>query len=395
MSNYSPADHWKMMADHVRGAAYAEALRRTVSPRAVVLDIGTGTGAFALLASVLGASRVYAVEHDASIEVARQLAAANGLGDRIEFIRAFSTEIRLPERVDVIVSDLRGVLPLHGRHLTSIADARQRFLRPGGVLIPQRDTIWASVVEAPDHYHQLVTPWEHDTHGLVFDAARQLAANRWSKVRITPDQLLAAASPWATVDYERVENPHLSGELSFVIQRRGIGHGWCLWFDATLFDQVGFSSAPGGPEVIYGNGFFPWYEPTALEPNDVVTLSLSANLVGDDYVWRWKTTVREGGELGRVKVDAQQSNFLAAPISREVLDRGRSDAIVTLGEEGRIDRRILGLMNGTLSIDEIARTVAAEFADRFTTPEAALAKVRDIARRYGRGHSSTAPTSSP
>jgi protein arginine N-methyltransferase 1 len=381
MSNYSPADHWKMMADHVRGAAYEDALRAAVSPGAVVLDIGTGTGAFALLACVLGASRVYAVEHDESIEVARQLAATNGLSERIEFIRGFSTEISLPESVDVIVSDLRGVLPLHGRHLTSIADARRRFLRPGGILIPQRDTIWASVVEAPDLYHQLVTPWEHDSHGLVFDAARQLAVNRWSKVRITPDQLLADAGHWATVDYERVESPHVGGEVSFVIRRHGIGHGWCLWFDATLLGQLGFSGAPGGRDLIYGNGFFPWAEPVELNPQDVVSLSLSANLVGDDYVWRWGTTVREGGELGRVKASAQQSNFLAAAMSREVLGRGRTDAVVTVGEAGRIDRAILGHMSGELSIEEIAHRVAEEFGDRLT-PETALSRVRDVSRRY-------------
>ena len=381
MSNYRPADHWKMMADHVRGDAYAEALRRTVSPGSVVLDIGTGTGAFALQASVLGASRVYAVEYDDSLEVARQLAAANGLSDRIEFIRGFSTEISLPERVDVIVSDLRGVLPLHGHHLTSIADARRRFLRPGGVLIPQRDTIWATLVEAPDLYHQLVAPWEHDSHGLAFDAARQLAVNRWSKVRITPGQLLSEARPWATLDYERVESPHVSGELSFVIRRPGMGHGWCLWFDATLVEHVGFSSAPGRPDLIYGNGFFPWTTPVELEPNDVVTLSLSADLVGDDYVWRWGTAVRERSDLGRIKASEQQSNFLAAPISLDVLDRGRADAMVTLGEEGRIDRAILGLMDGELRIEEIAQRVADQFGDRLT-PEAALSRVREVSRRY-------------
>ena len=34
-------------------------------------------------------------------------------------------------------------------------DARQRFLAPGGRLIPQEDTLWAAVVELPEVYEKL------------------------------------------------------------------------------------------------------------------------------------------------------------------------------------------------------------------------------------------------
>jgi len=45
----------------------------------------------------------------------------NGFGDRVQIISKMSTEVELPERADVIVSDLRGVLPLFLRHMPSIA----------------------------------------------------------------------------------------------------------------------------------------------------------------------------------------------------------------------------------------------------------------------------------
>src|SRR5438128_356977 len=114
---YSISDYSSMIADRLRLDAYSEALRRAIKPGVVVLDIGTGTGIFALLACRFGARKVYAVEPDDAIEVAREVAAANRYQQRIEFIQELSTRVALPERADVIVSDIRGVLPLLKHHL--------------------------------------------------------------------------------------------------------------------------------------------------------------------------------------------------------------------------------------------------------------------------------------
>jgi hypothetical protein len=62
---------------------------------------------------------------------------ANGYADRITFHQTLSSAITLPQPADVIVSDLRGVLPLMQHHIPAIVDARQRLLAPGGVLIPR------------------------------------------------------------------------------------------------------------------------------------------------------------------------------------------------------------------------------------------------------------------
>src|SRR5688500_16267123 len=136
---YSIADYGLMIADKIRMAAFSAAMRRAITPDSVVIDIGTGTGIFALLACRFGARRVYAIEPSDVIHVAGEIAAANGFARRIEFIQAVSTEIDLPERGDVIVADIGGCLPWYEQHIPAIADARCRFLAPGGVLIPQQD----------------------------------------------------------------------------------------------------------------------------------------------------------------------------------------------------------------------------------------------------------------
>src|SRR5262245_33427852 len=109
---YSLSAYGEMMVDEVRMQAYHQALAAVCHPGAVVMDLGAGAGVITLLACRLGASRVYAVDDSDAILLAADIARANGLTDRITFIHAPSTSISLPEPVDVIISDIRGVLPL-------------------------------------------------------------------------------------------------------------------------------------------------------------------------------------------------------------------------------------------------------------------------------------------
>src|SRR4029434_3339802 len=115
-------------ADPVRGSAYLAAVRESVLPGMVVADIGAGPGVLGTYAATLGARRVFLVEPDPSVNAAYALAAEDRVTDRIEVIRGLSTAIELPERADVIISDLRGVTPFHGHHLEAAADMRRRLL---------------------------------------------------------------------------------------------------------------------------------------------------------------------------------------------------------------------------------------------------------------------------
>src|SRR5512136_2014557 len=108
---YSVAAFGEMIADRVRMEAYAEALRRTVRPGSVVADLGTGTGIMSLIACKCGARRVYAIDPSDAVQLAAETARDNGFGDRVVVIQKRSTDVTLPERADVIVSDMRGVLP--------------------------------------------------------------------------------------------------------------------------------------------------------------------------------------------------------------------------------------------------------------------------------------------
>jgi protein arginine N-methyltransferase 1 len=381
---YSLSDYNFFIADRVRTDAYARALRQAIRPGCVCLDIGTGTGFFAVLACHLGARKVIAVEPDDAIHMAREVAAANGCAGRITFLQDLSTRIRLEERADVIVSDLRGVLPLLGHHLPSLMDARRRLLVPGGTLIARKDILWAAVVEAPEEYARAVPLGDESVHGVSMEAVRARVVNSWRKARLKPEQLLAAPRPWASLDYADLEGANARGEAAWTVERPGTGHGLLLWFDATLIQGVGFSNAPGQPELIYGQGFFPWVHPVPLAAGDVVDVTLRADLVGVDYVWGWDSRVRVGGAAGPVKGEFRQSTFFGASLAPGQLRKRAAGHRAELSEDGQIDRLVLTLMDPVTPLGDIARKAAERFPRTFPTWRDALSRVGDLAERYSR-----------
>ncbi len=368
---YSLAGYGSMLADPVRVEAYTQALRKAVRPGSVVLEIGTGPGVFAVLACQLGAGRVYAVEPDPIIQVAREIAAANDCADRIEFIEDLSTRITLPIQADVIVSDLRGILPFFQHHLPSIADARRRFLAPGGTLIPKRDAVWVAVAEAPEDYGRIADCWSKNILGENLEPARCLAVNDIHKARFTPRQLLTPPLLWTTLDYATVESPNARGPLSFSVQRPGIGHGIVAWFETCLADGIRFSNAPGMPEAIYGSMFLPWTEPVPLSEGQTLRVDLEATLLDNDYFWRWATEIDSpDGSASALRFD--QSQLSGAVLSPAKLRRSASDFVPQLSEEGRLQCRALALMDGKNSLEAVSRRLASEFPQRFPRWQQAL-----------------------
>jgi len=306
---YSLHFYGEMIADAARTGPYVEALRRSVRPDSVVLDLGCGPGLFALLACKFGARRVYAVEPDSVINIAREAAVANGYADRIEFFQMLSTEVTLPERATIIIFDLRGVLPWFQQHIPAIVDARQRLLTPGGVLIPQCDGLWAALVDAADEHRKLLEPWEVGKFDVDLSAGAAKITNIWRKTKIKSEELLTEPVCWATLDYREVASPDVCAEILWRVARGGTAHGISLWFDTELAAGIGFSNRPGAPELIYGQGFFPFPRAVEVREGEPVKVKLRADLVQGDYVWSWTTDFTEQ------RLRFEQSTFFGAALS--------------------------------------------------------------------------------
>jgi len=379
---YSISDYGDMIADSVRMEAYTGALRKAVTRDSVVVDIGTGTGIFALLACKFGARHVYAIEPSDAILVAQELARLNGYEDRIEFIHGVSTEVELPERADIIISDLRGLLPLYGPLIPSIVDARQRFLAPGGRLIPQCDLLWASLAETSKIYRRHDVTLLKNTCGLDLSAANKYVMNGLWKKRVTADQLLAPPICWAEIDYATVQIEDFNAEFDWIVSRPGTAHGITMWFDMKAEDTIGFSNKPGAPEVIYGQAILPLLEPVPVKEGDIVNVTLSADLVDGDYIWRWNTRVADADDPRMIKADFRQSTFFCKALNLERMRKGISGFKPRLTIDGQIRSAILSLMDGSRSLEEISRRVFRQFPDRYANWQEVLPEVGELSREF-------------
>ena len=379
---YSVPEYLWMVTDPVRVDAYARALRAAITPQSFVIEIGTGIGVFAVMARQMGARRVVAIEPSDAIAVARQIAKDNGCPD-IEFIQALARSVSFSERADIVVSDLRGVLPVFNGHLESVIDARERLLAPGGVLIPVADTLFAAVVEMPER-HRKRTPSFSAGGAVKLDAVRRFITNTWEKAHVETEELLTTPAPWARIDYEGVTSADVAGATRLTVERGGTGHGVAVWFDAMLGEGVTFSNAPGQPELVYGTAVFPWPEPVDLHPGDEICIRIDARHVGDDYVWRWDSEVRTGDSPSTTKAHFHQSTFHGHPLVPRKLAKGSAAGTTVLNEEGQLQAFLLRSMDGTATNHDIAQRLMEQFPHTFKGFNQALARVGSVARGFGR-----------
>jgi protein arginine N-methyltransferase 1 len=385
---YSIGDYGDMIADKVRMDPYVYALKAVIEPDSVVLDIGTGAGMHALLACKFGARKVNAIEPNDAIHLARVLARENGFADRIEFFQDVSSHVSLPEKADVIVSDLRGVLPLYGGNIPAIIDARERLLAPGGILIPKRDTIWVSLVEAGKVYNDLTRPWDYP-YGMSMKRAEQIVVNDWSEENtdtFNKSSLLMEPQIWTVLDYASIENPDVSP--SRIIQkatRGGTAHGLLLWFDGEIAEGIRVFNGPGAEKVakVYGCGFFPLLEPVSIDKGDRIKLSVQAELVDDQYLWRWHTRIQAGDNPQTIRTNFEQSTDLDNTMESAVLHKKILNFRPPRSEEGEIDHFILGEMDGSNTIDQIASQAQAKYPLRFKTNREAQLYVNGLSQDYG------------
>ncbi|HEX6640633.1 MAG TPA: PqqD family peptide modification chaperone [Thermoanaerobaculia bacterium] len=303
---YRLIDYGAMLRDRRRVAAYTRALSAVITPSSVVLDVGTGIGTFSILAARLGAQRVYAIERSDVIAVAEEHARANGVADRIRFLHGTAADIEVPERVDVIVSDLSGALPLFEEHLTTIISVRDRFLKPGGAMIPQRDRLFCAPVSNEALYARIVEPWR-SIDGVDLSAGETMALNTPQAHAIRPEDLASEPQCWATLDYATLASPHVRGPAAFTVGSDLSIHGFALWFESTLHGDIVHGSGPWSPESVHATMLLPLLRPLALARGQTFHFACEAVLAAGRYVVTWSAGAQ------------RQSSFLSEPRSTSSL----------------------------------------------------------------------------
>ena len=253
-----PGIHIAMLDDHLRTDAYLAAIKQVVRTGDVVVDLGTGTGVFAVAAAQAGARTVYAIEESRMADVAASVFEVNGVADVVQLVRERSTSVELPELADVLVAEIVGNDPLDERLLESTDDARRRFLKPGARLIPNRLGIWARPLTVPAETLQRhlfrsdhVREWNR-RYGMDFAPLVDATANSAVVFKATPKELAGWPSPvpdiqLADLDLAQAQNATLDVHGTAPSTTGGVVNAIALFATLRLSQAVTLSTGAPAP----------------------------------------------------------------------------------------------------------------------------------------------------
>lgn len=305
------AVHRLMLEDEVRTRAYERAIHAMVKPGQTVLDFGCGSGILSFFAARANASRVFAVDRSRFIRVARMIARDNGF-DNISFFHGDGKNLKLQERVDVIVSEWMGHFAFTERMLEPLVEIRNTHLKPGGTMIPQKVSLWACLVCDPD-VHRKLGMFRRKPYDLDFSAIGDWPFHRIGLDSFKPSQVLDARILLSELDLLQCNGPPSVLKGTLIPKERAEAVGICGWFEAQLTKEIRLGTGPWDAETHWRQVFFPFVLPLRVEPGDRVEITIVPTFRDPEEGTLWKWTVNSGGK--RQEMD----NYVhSAWVSREL-----------------------------------------------------------------------------
>lgn len=262
--------HQVMLGDRTRLSAYDRALEHAVQPGDVVVDVGAGLLPLSLLALKHGARHVYALEADPRTALlAREIVARNRLRERVTVLEGDARLSRLPERADVLVSEMMGNLGPEEEMAAIVAAVARNNLRPGARVVPQRLVTRLQAVELDESWGV----WQRPVAGYSLSAVADHASGATQlhffqrPPRLLTDAATIADSRMGEADRSR------SGTLRLTVSKVGTLHAVIGYFTATLAPGIELSNFPSYPGCNWAVCVWPM-QPTDVVPGDDVRVEV-------------------------------------------------------------------------------------------------------------------------
>lgn len=239
--------HFPMMNDSVRNAAYEQALAGALKDGGTVLDIGAGSGLLAMLAARHGATKVISCEEIPNIaSKATEIIRRNGLADQIQLINKRSTDLvvgkDLPERADVLVTEIFDDGLLGEFAFSAIEHARKNLLKPGAKLIPAGARVFCMALESQEIFEN-----HRVSHAAGFDVSpfNEFSVNHYFGYHLRKMDYRPLSKPKVVFqfDFDQIPGDESASFYLDVIQS-GQCHALAYWFELKMDDQMTISTAP-------------------------------------------------------------------------------------------------------------------------------------------------------
>jgi type I protein arginine methyltransferase len=268
--------HRRMISDRWRTDAFKRAIDEVVRKSDVVLDLGTGTGVLAMLAAKAGAKRVYAIDQAEIAQTAANLVKANGFGERVKVFRGPAGDLKIEEKVDLIISEWLGHLAFVEAMLDDVILARDAHLAPKGRMMPSHVDAMIAPIDDPVLFaHDGPGYWREPVHGLDFSSLEdlELKQGRAIQLRVEPAAMLSAGIPISSLDLvkAKIDDWWTRGLVEFEMKRDGILNGFAGWFEAQLSPKERLNTGPLFPETHWSQSYMA-FPPRRVKKGQRVTV---------------------------------------------------------------------------------------------------------------------------
>eukprot|EP00727_Mastigamoeba_balamuthi_P006866 m51a1_g280 putative arginine n-methyltransferase 6 (428) ;mRNA; f:273560-275540 len=318
--------HEEMLRDHARTGAFRNAIMRFAQDfeGKVVLDVGCGTGILSLFAVEAGARKVYAVDASEIVEEARKIFALNQVEDKIVAIRGEVETVILPEKVDVIISEWMGYFLFYESMLESVIVARDRFLKPGGLMFPSEAKLYLAPFS--DENYQNRTAFWSNVYGWDFSCIVPFATKchyEEPQVESFPPQYQMSLLPSLvtvldchTVTIAQIQQ--IESQFTFNSTMIAPLHGFVAWFDVTFKGSVCQTHLAPVSTQAHGQVSLPTITGNDAETQVVLSTSPEAGYT------HWKQTMFYYDESVLVRQDQEITGSIA------ITNHGRSKRSCTI-----------------------------------------------------------------
>jgi protein arginine N-methyltransferase 1 len=300
--------HEEMLKDEVRTCSYRDAIyqNRHLFKDKIVLDVGCGTGILCMFAAKAGAKLVIGVDNSNIIDQAKVIVKDNNLSDKITLIKGKMEEVVLPvEKVDIIISEWMGYCLLYETMLNTVLYARDRYLNTGGLLFPDKATMYLTGIEDGKYKEEKIGFWDN-VYGFDMSHIKDLAIREPLVDVVHADSIATTCFPFRTIDLYTVTIPDLSFEVPFELKviRDDYLHAFVCYFDiefTACHKKVSFSCGPADPYTHWKQTVFYLHNHLAVRKGEMISgkFSLSPNAKNERDL-DLKISYKFEGESGNV-----------------------------------------------------------------------------------------------
>lgn len=243
--------HEEMLKDEVRTTSYRNAIYNNshLFKDKVVLDVGCGTGILCMFAAKAGAKMVIGVDMSNIIDQAKVIVKDNGLDNVITLLKGKMEDIVLPvDKVDIILSEWMGYCLLYESMLNTVLYARDKYLAPGGLIFPDKSTMYLTAIEDGQYKEEKIGFWSN-VYGFNMSHMQALAIREPLVDTVNANAMVSNSYPFRTIDLYTVKIEDLQFNVPFELNilREDYVHALVAYFDiefSACHKKITFGTGP-------------------------------------------------------------------------------------------------------------------------------------------------------